>query len=65
MIYVGIACLVLVLLFCCVLCVQARKADEAMLLAYKEMMEERAKKEGVREITPGDREGRSGAADKA
>jgi hypothetical protein len=55
MIYAGIAFLVLVLflllLLCYALCAQTSNADEMMMQAYKEMMEERAKKEGVRQIT--------------
>jgi hypothetical protein len=60
MIYVGIALVVLFLLFCYVLCAQTGNADEAMLLAWKEMMEERAKKEGVREIMPREEEDQPG-----
>jgi hypothetical protein len=47
MLYVGIAFLVLFLLLCFGLCSQTKNADEMMMLAYKEMMEERARKEGV------------------
>jgi hypothetical protein len=65
MIYVGIACVVLFLflLFCYVLCAQTRNADEVMMQAYKEMMEERARKEGGRQITPRVEEGPPGIGD--
>ena len=60
MLYVGIAFLVLFLLVCFGLCSGAKNADEMMMLAYKEMMEERARKEGVRQITHGPEEGHPG-----
>jgi hypothetical protein len=47
MIYAGIAFLVLFLLVCFGLCSGAKNADEVMMQAFKEMMEERARKEGV------------------
>jgi hypothetical protein len=60
MVYIGLLFVVLFLLFVVVLCAQTKTADEAMLSAYKEMLEERARKEGTLVETLAERDGVGG-----